>query len=96
MPTHEEAPRFRRDWDHLTRGQQEKFLAALNTFVQGLQARPPEFDPALRVKRVQAWPDVWEMTWAPDGRETFKYGSEVRQGEPHIIWLRIGTHKILP
>jgi hypothetical protein len=40
---------------------------------------------ALRVKRVQGHPGVWEMTWAPDGRATFEYGAEVRPGEAHVI-----------
>jgi hypothetical protein len=34
------------------------------------------------------------MTWAADGRATFEYGQEIRPGEPHIIWRRIGTHDI--
>ncbi|HWY18304.1 MAG TPA: hypothetical protein VNY27_06280 [Solirubrobacteraceae bacterium] len=35
------------------------------------------------------------MTWAADGRATFRYGLEVLPGEPHIVWLRIGKHAIL-
>jgi len=35
------------------------------------------------------------MTWAPDGRALFRYGDPVREGEPHVVWLRIGTHDIL-
>jgi hypothetical protein len=34
------------------------------------------------------------MTWAPDGRATFSYGTPVKEGEAHIIWRRIGTHDI--
>jgi hypothetical protein len=34
------------------------------------------------------------MTWAADGRATFEYGQEIRPGEPHIIWRRIGTHDV--
>lgn len=34
------------------------------------------------------------MTWASDGRAIFHYGDEIHPGEPHIIWLRIGTHDI--
>jgi hypothetical protein len=29
-----------------------------------------------------------------DGRATFHFGNRVREGEPHIVWRRIGTHKI--
>ncbi len=35
------------------------------------------------------------MTWAPDGRALFRYGDPVCEGEPHVVWLRIGTHDIL-
>lgn len=41
--------------------------------------------PGLRVKRMQGTDDVWELTFAPDGRATFRYGPEVRPGEPHIV-----------
>lgn len=53
------------------------------------------FRKGLRVKRVQGTSDVWEMTWANDGRATFRYGSPKRAGEPHVIWLRVGTHSII-
>ena len=48
----------------------------------------------LRVKRVQGTEADFEMTWAPDGRAIFRYGEPVRPDDPHIIWLRIGTHDI--
>jgi hypothetical protein len=35
------------------------------------------------------------MTWAPDGRATFHYGDPIREGEPHLVWRRVGTHAIL-
>ncbi len=79
----------------LTGQQRHAFLAARDELVAGLRSRPPQFAPGLRVKRVQGTEDVWEMTWAADGRATFRYGQEVRTGEPHIVWLRIGKHAIL-
>jgi hypothetical protein len=51
--------------------------AARAQLVEALQHRPPRFPPALRVQRVQGHEGVWELTWAPDGRATFSYGSEV-------------------
>jgi hypothetical protein len=63
--------------------------------VDALRQRPLEFPPALRVHRVQGHDGVWELTWAPDGRATFSYGPEVRPGEPHVMWRRIGDHSIL-
>jgi hypothetical protein len=72
--------------------QQRAFLAVVRLFVEGL--RQGRLDPRLRVKRVQGRPAVWEMSWAPDGRATFEYGDEVRPGEPHVIWRRVGTHEV--
>jgi hypothetical protein len=65
----------------------------LALFVTGLSSQ--SFAPQLRIKRVQGEPDIWEMTWAPDGRATFAYGPEKVPGHPHVIWRRIGTHDIL-
>jgi hypothetical protein len=85
-PTYERRRRFLRDFRRLTRAQQEAFLATVERFVRSLASG--EFDPTLRVKRVQRSADVWEITWAPDGRATFEYGPEVRPGEPHVVWRR--------
>jgi hypothetical protein len=49
----------------------------------------------LRVKRVQGYPGVWEMTWSfagPDGRATFEF-IEI-EGELAVRWRRIGDHGI--
>lgn len=92
MPTYMVAASARRDFEHLTPEQQRRFHAALREFIECL--RMGRFNPGLRVKRVQGTLGVWEMTWAPDGRATFEYGSGIRLGEPHIIWRRIGSHDI--
>lgn len=92
MPTHAERQRFLHEYKRLTREQREAFLAAVGLFVAGLGTH--KFDPKLRIKRVQGQRGVWELTWAPDGRATFEYGGQIRAGDPHIIWRRIGTHDI--
>jgi len=79
----------------LTGEQRRAFLAAREELVAGLREEPPHFAPRLRVKRVQGTDEVWEMSWAADGRATFRYGAEVLPGEPHIVWLRIGSHDVL-
>jgi hypothetical protein len=43
---------------------------------------------------MQGREDVWEMTWAPDGTATFHFGIPVTEGEPYIVWRRIGAHRI--
>jgi hypothetical protein len=94
-PTYEAQRRFLRDLRRLTRAERAEFARARRRLVAALREDPPHFDPALRVKRVQGHPGVWEMTWAADGRATFAYGREVRDGEPHVVWRRIGDHSIL-
>lgn len=66
----------------------------LPAFIAALRADPPAFPPGLRVKRVQGANGVWEITFAPDGRATFAYGTEVIAGEPHVIWRRVGSHHV--
>ena len=91
-PTYAREPAFARDFVKLT-DQQQRFLTAVTAMVADLKAGRG-FRPGLRVKGVQGWPGIWEMTWAPDGRATFEYGPERRPGEPHVIWRRVGTHVI--
>jgi hypothetical protein len=94
MPTFETLPRFTRDYAKLTPEQRTRFRKVLTeSFIPDL-AGDGSFRPGLRVKGVQAAPGVFEMTWAPDGRATFQYGHEVRPGETHIVWRRVGTHDI--
>lgn len=81
-----------RDWQRLTSEQQASFLHAVAHFVDDL--RRGRFRKGLRVKVVQGSEGVWEMTWAPDGRALFTYGSEIVPGEKHVIWQRIGGHDI--
>ncbi len=93
MPTFDQTARFRRDLANLTKDQRYRFKLAVGYLVEDLTAgRWPRG--VLRVKGVAGAPHVLEMTWAPNGRATFEYGHEVRPGEPHVIWRRVGTHDI--
>lgn len=93
MPTFAWLARFGADFDRLSPAQQAKFLAAVGLFVEDLRAGRP-FRNSLRVKGVQGASGVLEMTWADDGRATFQYGDSIVEGEPHVIWRRVGTHDI--
>lgn len=92
-PTYSFEPSIRADWDRLDAVNKERFRKArdqlLADLVSGTTPRP-----GLRVKGVKGRPGVYEMTWAPDGRATFEFGAEVKPGNPHILWRRIGTHSI--
>ena len=92
MPTFATAHRFDRDYARLSPENRAGFRAAVGDFVVDL----PEgkFRKSLRVRGVQGARGVFEMTWAPDGRATFEYGEEQADGEPHVIWRRVGTHDV--
>ena len=82
------------DFDSLSADQKAAFLTAVAQFVEDLR-RGEGFRKGLRVKGVKGASGIFEMTWADDGRATFEYGDPVSEGEVHIIWRRIGAHKIL-
>jgi hypothetical protein len=92
MPTYFRLVRFNNDWDKLSARQQAQFRIALTLFAEDLR-KGSGFRPGLRVKKMSGH-DVWEMSWAPDGRATFSYGKPVKDHDVHIVWHRIGTHKI--
>lgn len=94
MPTYAWLARFGADFDSLSPSQQGAFLVAVGQFVEDLR-REGGFRKGLRVKGVQGATGIFEMTWADDGRATFEYGNAVTEGEPHVIWRRVGTHAVL-
>jgi hypothetical protein len=91
MPTFEVQPGLWRDYGSQTNQQRQAFQRAVAHFIDDLRAGV--FRAGLRVKGVQGAPGIFEMTWAPDGRATFEFGTERGSG-PHVIWRRIGTHRI--
>jgi hypothetical protein len=93
LATFTTTPRFRADVKRLTPEQAVRFRKVVTgEFVPDVDKGA--FRPGLRVKGVQGAPGVFEMTWAPDGRATWEYGDERVPGRPHVIWRRVGTHKI--
>lgn len=94
MPTYTKLPRFQKDFAQLSADEQERFRQAVKKFIKDLE-RGQGFRTSLRVKGVQGAPGIFEMTWTKDGRATFHYGDPIQQGEPHVVWRRVGTHTIL-
>jgi hypothetical protein len=92
LPTFEWLARFGSDFDALTPAQRTAFLLAITQFVEDM--RTGQFRKGLRVKGVKGAKGIYELTWADDGRATFQYGEAVTEGQPHVIWRRIGTHDI--
>ncbi len=93
MPTFFPVAEFWADWRRLTPAQRAAFHRARKLFVEGLVTG--QFHPSLRVKGYKSVPGWYEMAWAPDGRALWTYGALIPDKPgPHIIWLRIGTHRI--
>lgn len=97
MPTFETSQQFLKDMKRLNASSVERFKrVVLEQFVPDVDAGL--FRKSLRVKRLSGTPKgqvIYEMTWAFDGRATFQYGEEVKDGVPHVVWRRIGTHSTL-
>ncbi len=93
-PTFEVPAGFAREFARLSREQDKAFRQAVGKFVDALRDGR-DLPHSLRVKRVQGTRDIWEMSYSGDGRATFRYGAEVKPGETHVVWLRVGGHDIL-
>ena len=93
-PTYGLSPGFAREFARMPREQRRAFQVAVEKMIESLRGGT---EPAhsLRIKRVQGTKDVWEMSYSGDGRATFRYGAEVKRGETHVEWLRVGGHEIL-
>jgi len=94
MPTYTTLPRFQKDLGQLSADDRQRFREAVRKFIEDLR-RGRGFRPSLRVKGVKGTRGIYEMTWSPDGRATFQYGEPIAEGEPHVVWRRVGTHAIL-
>jgi hypothetical protein len=94
LPTWEKTDQFKRDEQTLTPSEREKLKAAVAKFVDDLKGEG-RFRSGLRVKPMKAAPGIFEMTWEiRNGRATLQFGPPLQEGEPHIIWRRVGGHEI--
>lgn len=93
MPAYERLETFLRDFDELTPDQKVALLRAVAMFVADLR-EGRGFRKSLRVKKMEGTEGVWELTWAGDGRATFEYGAQIKEGHAHVRWRRVGTHDI--
>jgi hypothetical protein len=92
MPTYEVEERFWLDYRQLSREARAQFLRARNHLLADLRVGVA-FRASLRVRAMQGFPGVWEMTWeGNDGRATFSLTT--RNGQRHVIWRRVGGHAI--
>ena len=92
MPTDERLAAFRSDYSGLTVDRRRRFRRAVEEFRADLASGT--FRASLRVKKVSGFKDIWEMTFAPDGRATFHYGTPTPEFGSPVVWRRVGTHDI--
>ena len=93
-------PQFEADWERLPAEHRRAFRDVVPAFAKACDAyvarRGAQRWPAApRVKPLTSAPGVWGMTWSfagPDGRATFQFLTG--EGEPAVLWRRIGTHTI--
>lgn len=91
MPTYEWSARFRRDYARLTAEERAAFHRAVDALVVDLGDR--RFRKSLRIHRLPPSP-LWSMSWAPNGRATFRLGVNPTTRQPHVVWWRVGGHEI--
>ncbi len=94
MPTWERRPRFNRDYDRLTGAERTAFKRAVTQFIADLRAGAGRFHPSLRVHRIDSRRGVWSLSFGPDLRATFSYGTPRQEGDAHIVWRRVGRHSV--
>ena len=101
MPTFSREHHFENDLRHLKQTERDQFRSALREFIDSLLQWedvgcpwPPPFPAALRIKDLSGYPGLWELTWARDGRCTWRFGSQLLPGKAHVVWRRIGGHEI--
>ncbi len=92
MPTFELLASFFRDLERLSEEERAQFQLAVEKLVADLVSG--RFRKGLRVKGVKGTDGIFELTWADDGRATFQFGKSRRDGKAHIVWRRIGGHRI--
>lgn len=92
-PTYGLSLGFAREFARMPREHRRAFRAAVEKLVEALR-EGADLPHSLRIKRVQGTKDVWEMSYSGDGRATFRYASQVKPGETHVEWLRVGGHEI--
>lgn len=95
MARYSRTAQFLKDWADLDPADRARFkTVVLEKFVPDLESGHG-FRPGLRVKRVEGTTQVWELTFAGDGRATWQYGDGSQPGDPHVVWRRVGTHDVL-
>jgi hypothetical protein len=94
-PTFDRLAQFKRDYVKLTPKQRQHFRAAVKKFISPLSTTPPDESEASMVRELKEHPGFWELRFAREVRAIYTFGASIRQGQPHVIWCRIGAEDTL-
>jgi len=102
MPTFFATERFLNEYESLSAQEQELFRGARDQFVQCLKEWEshgcrgnPRFPKKLGITSMAINKKRYmELAWAGDGRCTWEFGAPQQPGKCHVIWRRIGSHRI--
>jgi hypothetical protein len=89
-PTFDRLAQFKRDYAQLTPPQRQLFRAAAKKFVAPLSTTPPGDLGAPLVRELKEHPGFFELRLDRDTRAIYTFGRALRQGQPHVIWCRVG------
>jgi hypothetical protein len=84
------------DWDALnSEDEWHQFLVAFNRFCAGLERG--RFPRELNVRKIVGSSGIYQLTWGEDRYATFAYDQSDldEQGNPRIVWRRIGASTVL-
>lgn len=84
-----------RQFSKLPKPASQAFLDAVRLFVAFLAESgfdPTQAPPSLRLHKLSGH-DVWSISFGDGMRAVFTLGTPVNEGEVHIVWEFIGTHK---
>jgi hypothetical protein len=93
LPTFDRLALFKRDYRKLPPEQGRRFRVAVMKLVAALSEDPPRLPGEPLVKLLVRLGRVYELRFDGDGRATFTLTR--REGQPHVIWRRIGSHDVL-
>jgi hypothetical protein len=93
VPTFDRLTLLKREYRKLPVEQRRRFRVAVMKLVAALKEEPPRLPGEPLVKPLAGPGRVYELRFEGDGRATFTLVR--REGEPHVIWWRIGSHDIL-
>jgi hypothetical protein len=94
-PTFDRLVQFKHDYRRLTSEQRTRFRAAAKKVIAPMSTTPPGEPTQPLVRELQGHPGFFEVYVDRDTRAVYTFGQAVRQGQPHIIWCRIGAQDAL-